>query len=97
MWVIQWSLLPRLPWRTWVAPVRARYGGGAAAWIAGVLAAPGTQGSWQLGQQEVQRSRRVWQPVLANMLQYSCLKNSPSLTEKSDRPQSTGSQRVGHY
>ena len=29
------------------------YGGRAAAWIAGVLAAPGTQGSWQLGQQEV--------------------------------------------
>ena len=27
------------------APVRARCGGGAAAWVAGVLAAPGTQGS----------------------------------------------------
>ena len=26
------------------APVRARCGGGAAAWVAGVLAAPGTQG-----------------------------------------------------
>ena len=26
-------------------PVRARCGGGAAAWVAGVLAAPGTQGS----------------------------------------------------
>ena len=26
---------------------------GAAAWFAGVLAAPGTQGSWQLGQQEI--------------------------------------------
>ena len=30
-----------------------RCGGGAAAWIAGVLAAPGTQGSWLLGQQEI--------------------------------------------
>ena len=30
-------------------PVRARCGGGAAAWVAGVLAAPGTQGSWWLG------------------------------------------------
>jgi len=32
------------------APVRVRCGGGAAAWVAGVLAAPGTQGSWPLGQ-----------------------------------------------
>ena len=57
------------------APVRARCGGGAAAWVAGFLAAPGTQGSWQLGQQKIQWSRRVWQPVLANTLQYSCLEN----------------------
>ena len=34
------------------APVRARWGGGPAAWVAGALAAPGTQGSCQLGQQE---------------------------------------------
>ena len=54
-------------------PVRARCGGGSAAWVAGVLAAPGTQGSWWLGQQEIQCSRRAWQPVLANTLQYSCL------------------------
>ena len=57
------------------APV---YGGGAAAWVAGVLAAPGTQGNWWLGQQDIQCSRRSWQPVLANTLQYSCLENPPS-------------------
>ena len=68
MWVIHWGLLLRLPWRTWVAPVRARCGGGAAAWVAAFLAAPGTQGSWRLGQQKIQCSRRVWQPVLANTL-----------------------------
>ena len=34
-------------------PMRARCGGRAAAWVAGVLAAPGTQGSWRLGQQEM--------------------------------------------
>ena len=34
-------------------PVRARCGGGAAAWVTGVLAAPGTQRGWQPGQQEV--------------------------------------------
>ena len=32
---------------------RDRCGGGAAAWVARVLAAPGTQGGWQLGQQEI--------------------------------------------
>ena len=36
-----------------LGPVRARCGGGAAAWVAGALAAPGTQGSWRLGQQEI--------------------------------------------
>ena len=35
------------------APMRARCGGGAAAWVTGVLAAPGTQGNWQLGQQDI--------------------------------------------
>ena len=57
------------------APVRARCGGGAAAWVTGVLTAPGTLGSWWLGQQEIQCSRRVWQPVLASTLQYSCLEH----------------------
>ena len=52
-----------------------RCGGGAAAWVAGVLAALGTQGSWWLEQQEIQCSRRVWQPVLADTLLCSCLEN----------------------
>ena len=50
---------------------------GAAAWVTGVLAAPGTQVSWQLGQQEIQCSRKVWQPIMCNMLQSSCLKKPP--------------------
>ena len=79
MWIVHRGLFLRLPWRTWSAPVRARCGGGAAFWVAGVLAAPGTQGSWWPGQQEIYCSRRVWQPVLANMLQYSCLENPPLL------------------
>ena len=58
-----------------LAPIRARCGDGAAACVAGVLAAPGTQGSWRLGQQEIQCFRSVWQAVLANMLQYFCLDN----------------------
>ena len=44
-----WGLLLRLPWRIRVCSCEARCGGGAAAWVAGVLATPGTQGSWQLG------------------------------------------------
>ena len=35
------------------SPVRARCGGGDATWVAGVLAAPGAQGSWRLGKQEI--------------------------------------------
>ena len=35
------------------APVRARCGGGAGAWVTGVLEAPGTQRSWRLEQQEI--------------------------------------------
>ena len=35
------------------ASVRATFGGGAAACVAGALAAPGTQGSWRLGQQDI--------------------------------------------
>ena len=35
------------------APVRARCGSGASAWVAGVLAVPGTHGDWQLGQQVI--------------------------------------------
>ena len=47
------AFAPEVSWRTCVAPVRATCGGGAAAWIAGVLAAAGPQGGWQLGQQEI--------------------------------------------
>ena len=55
--------------------MKARCRGGAAAWGTGVLAASGTQGSYQLGKQEIQCSRRVWQSLLASTLQYSFLKN----------------------
>ena len=76
MWVVHWGFLLRLPWRTWVCPVRARCGGGAAAWVTRVLAAPDTERRWQLEQQEIQWSRRVWQLVLANTLQHSCLEKA---------------------
>ena len=96
MWMVHWSLLPRLPWRIGFAPVRARCGGGAAAWVAEVLAAPGTQGSWQLRKKEIQCSKRAWQPVLANTLQYSFLDNTSPWQRKHGSPLSAGSKRVGH-
>ena len=76
-------------------PSAPSFGGGAAAWIPGALATPATQGSWQLGQQEMQRSRAVWQLVLANMPHYYCLEHPPSLAEKPGRPQSTRAQEWG--
>ena len=41
------------PGRPGSAPVRASCGGGATAWVARVLEAPSTQGSWRLGQKEI--------------------------------------------
>ena len=73
--IVHWGLLLRLPWRTWVCPCEGqvqrwssclgRRGSGCTRYSGGL----------QLRQQEIQCSRRVWQPVLANMLQYSCLEN----------------------
>ena len=71
------------------APVRASWGG-AAAWVAGVLTAPGTQRSWRLEQKGIQCSRRVCSigPYVPEFLP-----GEPrSLTEKSGRPQSAGLQ-----
>ena len=54
MWVLCWGLAPGAALEDLgLPPVRARRGGGAAAWVAGVLAAPETQRSWWLGQQEI--------------------------------------------
>ena len=75
--------------------VRAWCGGGAAAWVTGVLVAPGTQGSWWLGQQEIyalERCDHQFWPICSSILAW----RTPSLTEKPGRPQSTGSQRAGH-
>ena len=96
MWMVHWSLLLGLPWRIGFAPVRARCGGGAAAWVAEVLAVPGTEGSWQLRKKEIQCSKGAWQPVLANTLQYSYLDNTSSWQRKHGSPLSAGSKRVGH-
>ena len=73
MWVVHWGLLLMLPWRLWVWPWEGqvwrwcsclgRRGSGSTRYSAG----------WQPGQKEIQCSRGIWQPVLANRLQYSCL------------------------
>ena len=78
------------------APMRARCGGDTAAWVTEVLAAPGTQGSWRLGQQEIEGSRRVRQPVLANTLHYSYLNNPPPW-QRSLEGHSLQGRRVRYY
>ena len=77
------------------APVRAKWGGGAAAWVTGVLASPGTPGGWWLGQQGIQCSGRVWQQVMSNTLQYSCLDNI-SPWQRSLAGHSPQGHRAGH-
>ena len=73
-----------------LAPGAALEGQGLPLWGPGVEVVQllGLQGFWQhqvlggtggrqLGQQEIQCSRGVWQQVLANTLQYSCLEDPP--------------------
>ena len=47
------------------------------------------RGGWQLGQQEILCSRRVWQPVLAKRSSTLAWR-TPSLAEKPGRPVCTG-------
>ena len=95
MWVVHWGLLLRLPWRTWVCPCEGQVWRWCSCLGLRVLAAPGTQESWWLGQQEIQCSRGAWQPVLANRLQYPCLENSPPW-QKSLAGHSLQGHRVRH-
>ena len=65
--------------------MKARGGGGAAAWVTGFLAAPGTQGSWCLGQQEIcalEGYGNQYLPICSSILAW----RTP-LTEKPDSPQ----------
>ena len=55
----------------WVCSCEGQCRGGATTWAAGVLAAPGTQGGWELGRQEIQCSEgdgnQYW-PVRSSVL-----------------------------
>ena len=65
--------------------MRARCGGGAAAWVAGVLAAPGTQGSFSYGS----RKYSALEGYDNNIGQYAPVflpGEPPSVTEKPGRP-----------
>ena len=53
------------------APVRARCGGGAAAWVSGFLAGPGTQVSWRLGYRKysaLERYHNLYWPIHSSIL-----------------------------
>ena len=65
MWVVHCGLLLRLPWRTSVTPVRARCGGGAAAWLSGTLAASSMQGNGLPPPQELWPYRSLFSRLLS--------------------------------
>ena len=75
--------------------MRARCGGDAAAWVTGVLAVPGIQEGWRLGQQEYSAlhayGNQYW-PICFSILAWRI----PSPTEKPGRPQATGHIPQGH-
>ena len=59
--------------------------------VTGVLAAPGIQGSWRLGSRKysgLEGDGNLYWPIYSSILAW----RTPFLTEKSGRPQSTGSQ-----
>ena len=75
MWVVLWGLLLRLPWRTWVCPSEAQV------WMwcscLGCRVSGSTRYSGGLMARVVGSIvfSKVWQPVLPNTLQCSCLEN----------------------
>ena len=73
MRVVHWGLLLRLPWRTWVCPSEGQCGGGSAAWVVGLLAAPGPQGSWVGSYTAVQGVRLLMgQPLYCSAAILAC-------------------------
>ena len=94
MWVVHWGLLWRLPWRTWPSE------GQVWRWCSclGRRGSGSTRYSGELAARAAGNivSRRAWQPVLANMLQCSCLRNCPPW-QRSLANQSTRSPRVRLY
>ena len=95
--VIHWSLLLRLPWRTWVCPCEGQVW----RWCS-CLGCRGSGSTRYSGELAARAARNtVLQKGMATSIgQYApvFLPGEPcSLTEKPGRPQSTGSQRVGHY
>ena len=77
VWVVLWGLLLRLPWRTWVCPCEGQE------WRWCSCLGHRGSGSTRFSGELVARAagntvlQRVWQPVMANSLQCSCLENPP--------------------
>ena len=82
---------------TGVCPCEASCGSGAAAWVAGVLAAPGTQGESAARTAGNIMFQKGVPTSIGHHASVFLPGDPPSLTQKPGRPQSTGSQRVKHY
>ena len=76
--------------------MRASCGSGAAAWVAGVLAAPGTQGESAARTAGNIMFQKGVPTSIGHHASVFLPGDPPSLTQKPGRPQSTGSQRDGH-
>ena len=95
-WATSLSLFTFLHWRRKWQPTPVFLPGESQGWGAWWAAVSGVEQSQTRLKRLSSSSSRIWQPILANMLQYSCLENPPHW-QKPGRPPSTGSQRVGHY
>ena len=95
MWVVHWGLLLRLPWRTWVGPCEVwRWCSYLGPWGSGSTKYSGELAARAAG--NIVRYKGMATSIGPYALVF--LPGEPAaLTENLGRPQSTGSQRVGHY
>ena len=95
IWVIHWGLPLRLPWRTWICPCEGQVW----RWCSclGHRGSDSTRYSGELAAGEA-GSIVLYKGMATSIGQYAPISawRTPSPTEKPGRPQSTGSQRVGH-
>ena len=97
IWVVHWSLLLRLPWRTWVCPCEGQVW----RWCSCL----GCRGSSSTRYSAGSAARAagyilLYKCMATNIVPYAPVflpGEPPSLTKKPGKQQSIGLQRIGHY
>ena len=95
MWVICWGLLLQLPWRTGVCSCEGqvwRWCSCLGRRCSGSTRCSGELAARAAGYSALEGYGNQYWPICSSILAWRI-----SLTEKPDRPQSTGSQRAGRY